>query len=478
MRPVVTAEAVRGAEEAFFAATPDADLMGIAAGAVAASARRMLDDAREPWRVLVVAGPGNNGGDGLFAGAELARYGAEVLVLPTASTIHPGGIGAAREAGCQIVDAPDAVARLAGVDLVIDAVLGIAGRPGLREPVATLAAEAEALGVPVLAVDLPSGLDADSGAVTGPAFAAARTVTFIAEKLCHVAEPAASRCGEVEVVDIGVPVPGPVARVAERADVARLWPWPDAASDKYSRGVVGIDTGSDDYTGAALLGTLGAVHAGAGMVRYAGPERVGELLRPLLPSVVHGTGRVQAWVCGSGWGRGDGTRQRLSDRVADGVPMVVDADALGALDDVTLPEGSLLTPHAGELARLLAVDRDAVRADPIGHAREAARRHGATVLLKGATQYVVDPDGDVRIAVPGPAWTAQAGSGDTLAGIAGTLLAAGLSASDAGTLAASIQAAAAAENPGPWPPDELARRLPATIAGLQAAVPPVSVPPR
>ena len=478
MRAVVSAAGVREAEEAFFAANPGVDLMGRAAAAVAAAARRMLADAPDPWRVLVVAGPGNNGGDGLFAGAELARDGAEVLILPTASTLHPAGREAAREAGAQIVDIPEVMVRSAGIDLVIDAVLGIGGRPGLREPVATVAAEVEALHVPVLAVDLPSGLDADSGAVAGATFGAARTVTFIAEKLCHVAQPAASRCGEVEVVDIGVPVPTPLARVAETADVARLWPWPDAASDKYSRGVVGIDTGSDDYTGAGILGTLGAVHAGAGMVRFAGPVRVGELLRPLLPSVVHGAGRVQAWVCGSGWGRGDANRGRLAARVADGVPLVVDADALAELDAVPVPDTSLLTPHAGELARLLSVERAAVEADPTGHAREAARRYGVTVLLKGATQYVVTPAGDVRIAVSGPSWTAQAGSGDTLAGIAGSLLAAGLRAEDAGVLAASIQAMAAAEHPGPRPPDDLARRLPGTIAGLQAAVPGVSVSPR
>ena len=256
-------------------------------------------------------------------------------------------------------------------------------------------------------------------------------------------------------------------RRAEPADVARLWPWPDATSNKYSRGVVGLDTGSDAYTGAGLLGALGAVHAGAGMVRFAGPVRIGDLLRPLLPSVVHGTGRVQAWVCGSGWGRDDANARRLADRVADGVPLVVDADALAVLDSVLVPANSLLTPHAGELARLLGVERATVEDDPIAAAREAAGRHRATVLVKGATQYVVTPDGSVGIAIGGPAWTAQAGSGDTLAGIAGTLLAAGLDAASAGLLAASVQAMTAAEHPGPRPPDELARLLPDTIARLE-----------
>lgn len=467
MRSVVSTGAVRDAEQRFFAAHPGADLMAVAAAAVAAATRRLLADTAEPWHLLVIVGPGNNGGDGLFAAAEIARDGADVSVWPTSAHIHAAGAAAAREAGCHVVDTSEVVTRLADCDLVIDAVLGIGGRPGLREPVAMVAAEIDALGVPVIAVDLPSGLDADSGTVSGPAFRAVHTVTFVAEKLCHVAEPAASRCGRVEVVDIGVEAPEPVARRAEPADVARLWPWPDATSDKYSRGVVGLDTGSDDYTGAGLLGALGAVHAGAGMVRFAGPVRIGDLLRPLLPSVVHGIGRVQAWVCGSGWGRDDANARRLADRVADGVPLVVDADALAVLDSVLVPANSLLTPHAGELARLLGVERATVEDDPIAAAREAAGRHRATVLVKGATQYVVTPDGSVGIAIGGPAWTAQAGSGDTLAGIAGTLLAAGLDAASAGLLAASVQAMTAAEHPGPRPPDELARLLPDTIARLE-----------
>ncbi len=467
MRAVVTADAVRAAEQRFFVSHSGADLMAVAAAAVAAAARRMLADVAEPWQVLVVVGPGNNGGDGLFAAAELARDGVDVSVWPTSGRIHTEGAEAARDAGCQVVDTPEVVARLADCDLVIDAVLGIGGRGGLREPVASVAAEIEALGVPVLAVDLPSGLDADSATVRGAAFRAGHTVTFIAEKPCHVTQPAASWCGEVEVVDIGVGVPTPLAHLVEAADVARMWPWPDSTSDKYSRGVVGIDTGSDEYTGAALLGALGAVHSGAGMVRFAGASRAGDLMRPLLPSVVHGAGRVQAWVCGSGWGRDAANARRLVDRVADGVPMVVDADALGVLDDVLLPPGSLLTPHAGELARLLSADRSEVEDDPIGAAREAAGRHRATVLLKGATQYVVTPEGTVGLAIGGPAWTAQAGSGDTLAGIAGTLLAAGLDAASAGLLAASVQAMTAAEHPGPRPPDALARLLPDTLARLE-----------
>lgn len=237
------------------------------------------------------------------------------------------------------------------------------------------------------------------------------------------------------------------------ADVERWWPVPGAGSDKYGRGVVGLDTGSRQYPGAALLGISGALHSGAGMVRYLGgaPE---QLVLVRFPSVVMGDGRVQAAVLGSGWGDGAG-EARLHRALERDVPLVVDADALGLLP-VRLPRNSLLTPHAGELARMLGVERARVEADPAGHGRRAAERFGATVLLKGSTQYVCTPEGSVTTAVAGPAWTGQAGSGDVLAGACGTLLAAGLEAGRAALLAASLQAMAATTFPGPRPPDRLA----------------------
>lgn len=236
-------------------------------------------------------------------------------------------------------------------------------------------------------------------------------------------------------------------------EVERLWPVPRVDSDKYSRGVVGLDTGSVQYPGAALLGCAGALHAGAGMVRYVGPA-LPELVLARFPSVVTADGRVQAMVLGSGWGE-TASPERLVAALERDVPLVLDADALTLLP-VELPEQCLLTPHAGELAKLLDRERAAVQADPVGHVRRAAETFGATVLLKGATQYVGTPDGAVTTAVPGPSWTAQAGSGDVLAGACGTLLAAGMSAHHAALLAASLQAMAAVAFPGPHPPDRLA----------------------
>lgn len=468
MEPIASAQSIRDAEAAWFAAHPGGDLMGLAASAVARTCVPLLSG-RAHLGVLVVAGPGNNAGDALFAAAELAELlGRQVplWVWPVVDATHADGLAAALDEGAVVVDAAGALTLCTGVGLVLDGVSGLGGRPGLPDAVAAVARATAGAGVPVVAVDIPSGLVADS-CVAHQSFVADVTVTFIARKLAHVAEPAASRCGRVELVDIGVAPPASDVHVVTEDDLRAWYPWPGAGSDKYSRGVVGVDTGTDMYPGAAVLGVSGALHAGAGMVRYAGPAR-DEVLRAF-PSVVapvdpSDPGRVQAWVVGSGWPGGDA--DRLGRRLADGVPLVVDAGALADLPG--LSAGSLLTPHAGELARFLGVGRTEVEADPLGHARRAATRAGASVLLKGATQYCAAPDGTVLVVAAGPAWTATAGSGDLLAGIAGTLLAAGVPAQRVGALAAALQARAASAMPGPHSPEELAARsLPTVIATLR-----------
>lgn len=201
MPRVVTAQEMRAAEERVFRDNPGIDLMGRAAAAVAEAA------GTDPFiPVLVVVGPGNNGGDGLFAAAALAES-RPVAIWLTSERAHPAGLAAARAAGVAELDADSALARLEDAPLVIDAVLGIGGRPGLRGDVARFAGECERRGTTVLSVDLPSGLDADSGLLADsepPSFAATTTVTFAALKPCHVREPAAGRCGRVIVADIGV----------------------------------------------------------------------------------------------------------------------------------------------------------------------------------------------------------------------------------------------------------------------------------
>ncbi|MDR2930134.1 MAG: NAD(P)H-hydrate dehydratase [Propionibacteriaceae bacterium] len=252
-------------------------------------------------------------------------------------------------------------------------------------------------------------------------------------------------------------------------DVGRAWPVPGQDVDKYARGVVGIDTGSTRYPGAAVLTVLGALYAGAGFIRYCGTDVVRRTLVQVAPSVTFGQGRVSVWLVGCGWSGEPSDEERLTRRFDDGVPMVLDAGALDHLP-VALPSTCLLTPHAGELARLLGVARSVVQADPAAAAQAAASRTGATVLVKGHRQYVATADGGLIQAVGGPAWTAQAGSGDLLAGIAAALIAQGCTAPIAGVLAASIQAMAAATHPGPYPPHELIRHLPSVIAhAVQAA---------
>ena len=236
-------------------------------------------------------------------------------------------------------------------------------------------------------------------------------------------------------MEIGLDLPAADVEVLQADDVAALLPRPDRESDKYRRGVVGVAAGSAQYTGAAVLCTGGALRGGAGMVRYVGADEPAGLVRSRWPEVVVGEGRVQAWTVGSGGG--DDAAARLERAVADGVPTVVDADALAALEKHrggTVP--FLLTPHAGELARLVGADRADVEARRLHHARVAARDLGAVVLLKGSTTVVARPDGRVRVNPTGTPALATAGSGDVLAGLCGALLAGGLDPFDAGSVGA------------------------------------------
>ncbi len=468
MFQVYTVAEIRRAEAATGPLLSSGELMQRAARGLAQALLADLAEqgvAERGARVLMAIGAGNNGGDALWAGARLLARGVRVSAWRTSEAAHEEGWAAFLAAGGHQVDAVGALALLPEVDLVVDGVLGIGGRGGLRGPVFTFAEACASTASRVVAVDLPSGLEGDSGAAF-PGITADVTVTFGGRKACQVLQPAASRCGYVRVIDIGLQLGEPMFCAWQASDVAAHYPFPDATSDKYSRGAVGIDTGSEHYPGAAVLSTMGAVYGGAGFVRYVGGAK--KAVVSALPNVVTAPGRVQAWLLGCGWGdRPDGVAV-MAEKVAEGLPVVVDADAIGMLGGARLHEQVLLTPHAGELARLLGVDRRAIEAEPLERARQAAARTGATVLLKGATQYVAEPTGRVTIAVGGPAWTAQAGSGDTLAGLCAAMLAAGLPAREAALVGASLQAIAARNFPGPLPPQDLVRRLPEVIATLEA----------
>ncbi|MFG2390638.1 NAD(P)H-hydrate dehydratase, partial [Streptomyces lavendulae] len=410
-------------------------------------------------RVVVLAGPGDNGGDALYAGARLARRGARVTAVPMdPERIHPGGLAALRAAGGRV---EASVPRRA--DLVLDGLLGIGGRGGLRPAAAALAERipADAL---VVAVDLPSGVDADTGEVTGPAVTADVTVTFGAYKPGLLVDPGASRVGAVRLVDIGLDLAEPVLEALQHADVARLLPVPTASSDKYRRGVVGVVAGSEQYPGAAVLAVAGALRGGAGAVRYVGPAADAVLAR--YPEVLVGRGRVQAWVVGPGIGAGRAAEvgRALADR---DVPVLVDADGLRGLDPEVVRgrrAATLLTPHAGEAAALLGVPRESVEAGRLAAVRELARRYGAAVLLKGSTTLVAPAGGGaVRVNPTGTPWLATAGSGDVLSGLAGALLAGGLPGADAGSVAAYLHGLAGrlAADGAPVVAQEVAAALPA-----------------
>jgi hydroxyethylthiazole kinase-like uncharacterized protein yjeF len=263
------------------------------------------------------------------------------------------------------------------------------------------------------------------------------------------------------------------------ADAAQHIVVPGESDDKYTRGVLGVITGSTQYPGAAVLGVEAALRTGLGMVRYLGPERPGSLVLARRPEAVTSNGRVQAWLIGSGIERVEGSEsgEWMSQAVAQDVPVVLDG---GALELHTAAEGpALITPHFRELARLTGGDVDAIAANPAAAAAEAADSLGVTVLLKGHTTYVAAPDGTRLSATLSPSWLATAGAGDALGGILGALVAthATAIAADAGLLArlgatASVLhglAAQRASGGGPITVLDLTANLPATIAHLLQA---------
>ena len=457
MRSAHTVEQVREAEAALMATLPEGTLMDRAATGLAHAVAELLGRAYGA-RVHLLVGSGANGGDALFAGAHLARWGAHVdAQLLSPDSTHESGLRAFRAAGGRVVDG---VGRRRP-DVAVDGIVGIGGRGGLRPDAA--AAVAALAGVPVVAVDVPSGVDVDTGRVDGPHVEAEVTVTFGTHKVAHLVDPAARAAGAVHLVDIGLDLPPADVTALQADDVARLLPVPEPTAHKYTRGVVGVRAGSKQYPGAAVLCVAGASVGLAGMVRYVGDAA--DLVHESFPEVVVGPGQVQAWVVGSGGGD-EGTRA-LGEVVADGGPVVVDADGLTGVRGV-LDVPALLTPHAGELARMLDVDRAAVEADQLGHARHAAQTFGSVVLLKGRHTLVAAPDGRVRVTTVGPPWLATAGAGDVLAGLCGALLAAGLDPFDAGSVGSWLHgsAAALASDHGPLRASAVAAALPEACRAL------------
>ncbi|MCT9083788.1 NAD(P)H-hydrate epimerase, partial [Streptomyces fulvoviolaceus] len=272
MRTAYSVETVRAAERELMARLPEGALMQRAAAGLAAACADLLGRVYGS-RVVLLVGSGDNGGDALYAGARLARRGAGVAaVLLAPERAHAGGLAALRRAGGRAVGTGGAEELIERADLVVDGIVGIGGKGGLRADAVPLALAAERARAAVVAVDLPSGVDADTGEVRGAAVRADLTVTFGTHKPGLLIDPAREYAGSVRLVDIGLSLPDEAELEAlQHVDVARLLPVPSGESDKYRRGVVGIAAGSARYPGAAVLAVAGALRGGAGAVRYVGP---------------------------------------------------------------------------------------------------------------------------------------------------------------------------------------------------------------
>jgi len=434
---------------------PDGALMQRAASGLAAAVLDLLGGGYGR-RVLLLVGSGDNGGDALWAGARLAGRGARVEALLLGERVHEAGLAALHEAGGRSTRDLDDLDH--APDVVVDAIVGIGGRPGLR-PDAVAALTRFAL-VPLVAVDVPSGMDVDTGQLDGPHVTADVTVTFGTHKVAHLVDPAAAACGAVHLVDLDLDLGDPAVEALQPHDVRRLLPRPSTHDHKYTRGVVGVRAGSDTYPGAALLAVAGANCGLAGMVRYLGPDHLADLVRTAHPEVV-GAGRVQAWVVGPGGG--SDAAAMLADALADGVPVLVDADALAHV--VGALPGCVLTPHAGELASLLATERERIEAAPLHWVRQAAQAYDAVVLLKGHHTLVAHPSGRVRVTTTGVPWLASAGAGDVLSGLIGALLATGLDPFDAASVGSWLHGAAAtlASAGGPLTASGVASQIPRLV---------------
>ncbi|CAN5683065.1 NAD(P)H-hydrate dehydratase [soil metagenome] len=467
MRHYYSADAIRAAEAPLLERLPDGALMRRAAYGLAtaiAGELRRRTGGLAGRRVCAVIGSGDNGGDALWAATFLRRRGvaAEAILLNPERT-HPAALAAFRRAGGRIVERVSSA-----TDLVIDGVVGISGSGPLRPAAAAIF---EHLDVPVVAVDIPSGVDVHTGAESGPAVHAALTVTFGGLKPVH----ALGDCGRVELIDIGLDLPFTDVLGFDASDARDRWPIPGPKDDKYTQGVTGVLAGSATYPGAAILCTGAAVAATSGMVRYAGSaaaEVVSHWPEVVAAPSPAAAGRVQAWVVGPGLGTDEAGATALWFALDTDLPVIVDADALTILAahpdlvrNRTAP--TVLTPHAGEYQRLAG---HAPGADRVDAARTLADTLGATVLLKGNVTVIAEPGGPVYLNPAGQSWAATAGSGDVLSGVIGALLAAGLPPGQAAAAAAFVHARAAglsAADPGPRDAPTSASRI---LAHIRTAV--------
>ena len=432
-------------------------------------------------RVAVVCGKGNNGGDGLVVARLLRVAGRDVDVL---LTDDPSGLSGDPAVNLERLPgrppSPFAADHLAAASVIVDALLGTGFTGTPREPAASVIAAMNAAGAPVIAADVPSGVDATTGVVAGEAVSAVATATFHRGKPGLWISPGKQHAGQVVVVDIDMPpgAPGPPWAGLIEPGVLDDVPRRGADSTKFTSGAVVIVGGSAGLTGAPTMTALAAMRAGAGYVTVATassaqlafsirlleamtrglPESDGALTLESLDGALDALTRADAGVLGPGMGRLPETQAFAVELAARAtVPLVIDADGLNAFAGrpevlVDRAAATILTPHEGELGRLLERDSSAVRAARLESAREVARRAGAVVVLKGDDTLVATPEGRVAISPGGAPGLATAGTGDVLSGVIGAMLAKGMPAEHAaaaGVLAHLHAGRAAAEPHGP-----------------------------
>ncbi|SFB44129.1 yjeF C-terminal region, hydroxyethylthiazole kinase-related/yjeF N-terminal region [Rhizobium sp. NFR07] len=440
-------------EAASSSGIPVYDLMIRAGYAVAATALARYPQA---IRFVLLCGPGNNGGDGYVAACALVESGAQVALFALGDPHRLQGAAATARAAWKEQVLPIAAYEPAPGDVVIDAIFGAGLARNVPDVVATLIEKVTGAALPVLAVDLPSGLCGRRGVPLGAAFSADCTVTFMARKPGHLLLPGRSLCGDMEISDIGIPWRIIEAEAGELTENGpSLWrhllPSADADSHKYRRGHLAVFSGETSKTGAARLSALAGLKNGAGLVTIAAPADAMETNANHLTAVMLKQldtaddlndwlkdARLRTFVLGPGFGIGEKARDfalALRDR-----SLVLDADGItsfkdepNALFDVFSggPPHLVLTPHEGEFARLfpdLAADENLGKVEK---ARKAARRANAAIVYKGADTVIASPDGRAAINANGPSWLATAGSGDVLAGMIGALLAQGMPAFEA-----------------------------------------------
>lgn len=470
------------------AGTPGIDLMEAAGRAVAEAAREMTDTGP----ILVLAGPGNNGGDGFIAARLLAEAGYEIQLTLLGDPARLRG-DAARARDRWSGEILTAGTPLPPAALIIDALFGA----GLDRPLDGMAqqivAAMNAHPAPVLCVDVPSGLDADSGQVLGTAVAATRSVTFFRRKPGHLLYPGRALTGALTLSQIGIPasvLSG--SGIDSTENTPMLWtrslPRPDPTGHKYHRGHALVLSGPMRRTGAARLAAGAALRAGAGLVtlgspgnalavnaahltaimlaRIDDPDALGETLRDT---------RYTALALGPGFGTGAAQREMILEALRAPAVIVLDADALTAFAEDPDPlfraiaaraAPVILTPHDGEFARLFPQFADLP--NKTGRARRAAALSGAIVVLKGADTVIASPDGRAAINSNAPAWLATAGSGDVLTGIATGLAAQGMPGFEAACAAVWMHGAAGTEAGPGLTAEDLSPALRPVIAALAA----------